>query len=277
MTDTAQGSQTNDNQTRVDEFRRLLLRPGSIITLIVLMAVGVPLGLAGSPFLAVIPLLLGILVIWFMADQKSQDSFFESYAKAHGMSRTHEKELPESTPLLRHDSRNTIEYLEGPLDDQTEGVLSLFQYVTTSQGIVDDRTTTEDHPYTLILVQMPETVAVFGDIYAQDQAASSILQGLAEVRQNGFEKLELESQAMNNRYEIFAKGPNPVAVRQLFSPTFIEWMTAVADEGFSFELENGTLCVYAKGHRGTIGGLDDFKATSIQVVKRIREEMSTKV
>lgn len=272
---------THGGQMKGEEFKASLRKPGTWVWLVLLAGVGVLFGVMAGSVPASVGLfvalpLFALLVIWFMAGQRSEDTFFASYADSHGLKRIADRELPEASPLLRHANRKTIQFMEGRLDESTSGALSLFQYTVNSEDLVGDGTTSEDFPFTLILVDVPETVAALGDVYVRDQAAYEVLRGLEEIHQEGFEKLSLESQALEDRYEILVRGGDPVVIRQTFSPVFIEWMTNVPEAGFAFELESGVLCVYAKGHRESVGELDDFKAKGLDVVTRIREEMATK-
>ncbi len=61
-------------------------------------------------------------------------------------------------------------------------------------------------------------------------------------------------------------------LRQLFSPTFIVWLTDSAPEKFAFELVDGTLCCYVKGHKKKAAELDTIRAASATVATRLREE-----
>ena len=71
------------------------------------------------------------------------------------------------------------------------------------------------------------------------------------------ERVKLESEALDERYEIFAgKGQDAVWLRQLFSPTFIVWLTDAAPKKFAFELVDGTLCCYVSGHKEDAAELD---------------------
>lgn len=281
MSENTEVQLTHVGQLKGEGFKKSLRKPKTWVWLVLLAGFGVLFGfmaesvpVSAGLFFA-LPL-FAVLVIWFMAGQRSEDAFFASYADSHGLKRIADKELPEASPLLRHAKRKTVQFMEGRLDESTSGILSLFEYAVNSDDMVGDDTASEEYPFTLILVDMPETAGALGDVYVQDQAAYEILKGLEEIHQGGFEKLNLESQALEDKYEILVRGSDPIVIRQLFSPVFMEWMTNVGEDGFAFELEKGVLCAYAKGHRVSIGGLDDFKATGLEVVRRIREEMASK-
>jgi hypothetical protein len=88
------------------------------------------------------------------------------------------------------------------------------------------------------------------------------------------ERVHLESDALEDHYEIFvSRNQDQNWIRQLFSPTFIVWLTDSAPEKFAFELDSGVLCCNVKGHKKDAAHLDELRATATSVVRRIREEV----
>ena len=72
--------------------------------------------------------------------------------------------------------------------------------------------------------------------------------------------------------DFVGKGQDNVWLRRLFSPTFIVWMTDSAPKKFAFELVDGTLCCYVKGHKESAEGLDTMREATADVTRRLREE-----
>jgi hypothetical protein len=191
------------------------------VWLVLLAGVGVLFGVMAGSVPASVGLfvalpLFALLVIWFMAGQRSEDTFFASYADSHGLKRIADRELPEASPLLRHANRKTIQFMEGRLDESTSGTLSLFQYTVNSEDLVGDGTTSEDFPFTLILVDVPETVAALGDVYVGTRPPTRS-EG-ARDPSGRLRKAEPESQALEDRYEI-SSGAVIGVIRQTFSPS----------------------------------------------------------
>jgi hypothetical protein len=88
------------------------------------------------------------------------------------------------------------------------------------------------------------------------------------------QRVELESEKLDQEYEIFSgKDQDQNFLRQLFSPTFIVWMTDEAPEKFAFELEGGVLCCNVKGHKKSAVELDGMRASAGHIARRIREEV----
>jgi hypothetical protein len=110
------------------------------------------------------------------------------------------------------------------------------------------------------------------EIYCQRKSGLRALEGLEDAFRTK-QRLELESEALDKRYEIFVS-PNQDSnwMRQLFSPTFIVWLTESAPKKFAFELVDGTLCCYVNGHKKSAAELDTMSSAAATVAKRLREE-----
>jgi len=99
------------------------------------------------------------------------------------------------------------------------------------------------------------------------------LEKLEDAFRRSKQRIELESEALDERYEIFAGSEqDQVWLRRLFSPTFIVWLGEEAPKKFGFELVDGTLCCYVSGHKKKAAELDTIRAASAAVAKRLREE-----
>ena len=112
---------------------------------------------------------------------------------------------------------------------------------------------------------MPECVDHVPELYLQRKERLGLhlekIQGrLPLARKNGS---TLESEALDEKYEIFSgKGQDANWLRQLFSPTFIVWLTESAPEKFAFELVDGTLVAYVRGHKEDTADLDQVAAAT---------------
>lgn len=259
-------------------FRRLIGKPLTVglIAASVLVAGGAVAALS-APVLglvaAVIALLVGLGVVFKIADSRAADAFFAAYAGSHDLALGGRSPLPPATPLLRKgDDRYAERTLGGALAEGVEGTLALYTYeVETTDGKGNRQTSY--HRYTLGLVEVPECAAPVPELYCQRRFGLRALEGLEDVFRRSKERLRLESAALDDRYEIFAgKGQDAVWLRRLFTPTFIVWLTDGAPEKFAFELVDGTLCCYVDGHQEDAGGLDSVAAATAAVALRLREE-----
>jgi hypothetical protein len=89
---------------------------------------------------------------------------------------------------------------------------------------------------------------------------------------DGLERVPLESAAFEERYDLGATAADANRARQLFSPTFIDWLVEDAPAGLNFELRDGALCVWTLGALGTEEKLDRFRAAAQRISGRLREE-----
>ncbi|HET8862264.1 MAG TPA: hypothetical protein VFM94_03340 [Solirubrobacterales bacterium] len=259
-------------------FRLLLGKPLTWILLgLEILTVGVVLAVLIGPLIgaaaAAGALLLGLLVVLVIADSRSEDAFFDVYGEQRNMTVHGRSRLPQATPLLRKgDDRYAERALEGALSDGVDGTLALYTYEEETTDSKGNRQTSY-YRYTVGLTQVPECAGFVPELYCQRKFGLRALEKLEDVFRRSKERVELESEALDERYEIFAdKGQDPNRLRQLFSPTFIVWLTDSAPEKFAFELVDGALCCYVSGHRKKAAELDTIRAASAAVATRLRDE-----
>jgi len=218
-------------------------------------------------------LLVALAVVFAIADSRSETAFFELYGEQRNMAVYGRSRLPEATPLLRKgDDRYAERSLEGPLGDGVDGLLALYTYEEESTDADGDRQTSY-HRYTVGVAELPECAGFVPELYCQRKVGLRALEGLEDVFRRSKERVKLESEALDERYEIFAgKAQDPNRLRQLFSPTFIVWLSEAPPEKFAFELVGGNLCCYVSGHKKTAVQLDILRACTAKVAARLREE-----
>jgi hypothetical protein len=266
------------NDLRGFHFRRLMRKPVTWISIAVAVvaagAVGAALvgpALGGAAALAVF--LIGLIVVFAIADSKAEDAFFETYAQQRGLSLSGRGPLPPATPLLRRgDDRYAERTLTGLLADDVEGTLALYTYEEETTDSEGNRDTSYYH-YTLGLIEVPECAEHVPELFCQHKFGLRALEKFEDVFRRSKERVKLESEALDEKYEIFAgKEQDMVWLRQLFAPSFIVWLTDSAPKKFAFELVGGTLCCYVNGHKESAEDLDTMRTASATVAKRLREE-----
>jgi hypothetical protein len=259
-------------------FRLLLGRTGVRLAIVAAAIAGAVAGLllagpaVGAAGLAATTI-VALLIVFGVADSRSEDAFFQVYGEQHEMVVYGRGRLPEATPLLRKgNDRYAERALEGDLGGGVKGTLALYTYedeTTDSEG----NRQTNYYRYTVGLAQVPECAAFVPELYCQRKSGLRALEKLEDVFRRSKERVKLESEALDERYEIFAaKTQDANRLRQLFSPTFIVWLSDSAPEKFAFELVDGTLCCYVKGHKKKAAELDTIRAASTAVATRLREE-----
>jgi len=267
------------NDMRGYHFGRLIRTPLTLILIAVLTAaafvaglifIGAAIGAGG----ALVALLLGVVVVFVIADKRAADDFFEVYAANRGLTLIHGRgRLPQATPLLRKgDDRYTDRTLTGPIAEGLDGTLALFTYEEETRDS-DGDTQTNYYRYTIGLVEVPDCVAFVPELYCQRKFGLRALERFEDAFRGDKERVTLESEELLDKYEIFAtKEQDAVWLRRLFSPTFIVWLADSAPDKFAFELVGGTLCCYVNGHKEKAADLDAIAAATGAVAKRLRDE-----
>jgi hypothetical protein len=275
----ATGLPDDANDMRGYHFSRLMRTPLTLILVALLTAAAFVAGLifvgaaigAGA---ALVALLLGIVVVFVIADNRAANDFFEVYAANRGLTLIHGRgRLPQATPLLRKgDDRYTERTLTGPIADGLDGTLALFTYEEETRDS-DGDTQTNYYRYTLGLVEVADCAGFVPELYCQRKFGLRALEKFEDAFRGNKERVSLESEALLDKYKIFAtKEQDANWLRQLFSPTFIVWLTDSAPEKFAFELVGGTLCCYVSGHEESATDLDAIAAATGAVAQRLREE-----
>jgi hypothetical protein len=266
------------NDLRGHHFKRLMKLPltlvliGSlalVVFVVCLIAIGAAIGAGG----ALLVILLGVVVVFAIADGKAASDFFEVYAAQRGMTLIHGRgHLPEATPLLgKGDDRYTERSLLGSLGE-FEGTLALFTYEEETTDSDGDRQTNY-YRYTLGLVEVEDCAKLVPELYCQRKFGLRALEKFEDAFRTKKERVTLESESLLEKYEIFAGSEQDANwLRQLFSPSFIVWLTDAAPDKFAFELVDGTLCCYVSGHKENAAELDAIAAATGAVAKRLRDE-----
>jgi hypothetical protein len=275
----AAGTAPDDaNDLRGFHFKRLMRKPLTWIligafTIAAGVAAGALIGPAIGGAAAVVVFLVGIVIVFAIADSQAADAFFQIYAEQHSLVLGGRGPLPAATPLLRKgDDRYAERTLSGAIGTGIEGTLALYTYEDESTDSEGNRQTNYYH-YTLGLVQVPECVDRVPELYCQRKFGLRSLEKFEDVFRRSKERVKLESEVLDDKYEIFAGNEqDAVWLRQLFAPTFIVWLTDGAPKKFAFELVNGTLCCYVNGHKEDAEDLDSIAAATAAVAKRLREE-----
>lgn len=275
----ATGVPDDANDLRGHHFKRLMRKPLTLILLgVLVLVVAIGAAIAVGPAIggaaAVGTLLLGIAIVFGIADSKAASDFFEVYAQQRGMTLIHGRgRLPQATPLLRKgDDRYTERSLTGPLADGFEGTLALYTYEEETTDSDGDRQTNY-YRYIVGLAEVAECAEFVPELYCQRKFGLRALEKFEDVFRGSKERVELESEVLDKKYEIFAGSKQDANwLRQLFSPTFIVWLTDTAPDKFAFELVDGTLCCYVSGHKENAADLDAIRIATGAVAKRLREE-----
>ena len=266
------------NDLRGFHFKRLLRKP---LTWILIGAFALIAGVVAAALIGpalggaafVVALLIGVLVVFAIADKQAADAFFALYCQQRSLTLGGKEHLPPLTPLLKKgDDRYAERTMKGRLGEGVHGTLALFTYEeesTDSEG----HTETNYYRYTVGLTQVPDCVAHCPELYCQRKFGLRALEKFEDAFRTKKERVKLESTELDEKYEIFAgKEQDAVWLRRLFSPTFIVWLNDSAPKKFAFELVDGTLCCYVNGHKENAEDLDAVAAATAAVAQRLKDE-----
>ena len=266
------------NDLRGHHFKALL---GKTLTWVLILGTALIGGVAGAAFLHpaiggaifVGLVLVGLVIVFAIADSRAAEAFFTAYAAERGYELGGRSALPMVTPLLeKGDDRYAERTLSGSIGDGFEAILALFTYEEESRDSKGNKQTNYYH-YTVCLVHLPESQPHIPELYCQRKFGFRALEGFEDLFRGKKERVKLESEVLDDKYEIFAtKTQDAVWLRRLFSPTFIVWLTDSAPGKFAFELVDGNLCCYVSGHKENADELDGVAAATTAVAKRLREE-----
>lgn len=213
---------------------------------------------------------IGVL-IWFVdrAEKRKKAALtgaMEEYASERRLTYEGDDDLPTTTPLLdkRGRSRGTV---SGELAPGLRGQLTNYSF---TEGSGRSKRTFN---YAAILASMPELGGA--RFYCFRRESFGVFEGISD-RITAFQTLELESSKFNSVYRLMVRDEaSMVALRQLFPPSFIDYMTERVPPGFWFEVEGGSLLGAMRGeHWRTPQHLDALIVATDSVARHIREDLS---
>src|SRR6201999_2107767 len=189
---------------------KLLIGAGKTWALILIPAVVIAAVLAAAvaPLIGAIALvvlvLAGVVIVWVIADNRAADAFFSLYASEHSLQLGGKAPLPPLTPLLRKgDDRYADRTLSGRLAPDCDGTLALFTYEEEHTDSNGNRETNYYH-YTLGLTAVPDCVSFVPELYCQRKFGLRSLEKFEDVFRRSKQRVKLESEALDDKYEIFA-------------------------------------------------------------------------
>jgi hypothetical protein len=268
---------THANQLTKAEFSKLIRRPKTWIWIGAIAIIGGAIfGALGTPVAGVVVFVLavviGVGVTYFMADQKAEDAFYDAYAKSRNLQRN-PKPLGPATPLLRKgDKRRTDVRFFGQLSPEFKGSLALWTYTVVSRDSKGNRTET-DYPFTIVVIPLDKVAEQLSEMVVEKTDSFGIFNKLEDAMRGDLDRLTLESQALDDRFEIFIKkDQDPVWVRRLFSPSFIVWLTEFPTKDFAFEFGSGKLIAYVPKHRESTEDFDKVIADACELAGKLQAE-----
>jgi hypothetical protein len=223
--------------------------------------------------IAIFVALIGVGVIFWIADRNASNRFWQVYAETRGLELGGRTNLPQATPFLNQgNKRYATRTLSGQIVPGIVGTLGLFTYEETTVG-ADGNSEAKYYGFTFAMAEVPECVAHMPELYVQRKGGLRSLEKLEDVFRRSKRRLTLESAALEKRYEIFVgKDQDEVWTRRLFSPSFIVWLTEQPPDRYGFELVDGTLVAFIPKHKEDATTLDSMAVATGTVAQKLLEE-----
>jgi hypothetical protein len=267
----------NANSTRRAHFRTLLGSSPAVVGGTILASAAFLAG-AASHNVAVMfagPAIVAALVAaiaFYYADQQAENEFFGRFARTHELDHYEKYSLDGFTPLLAGGDRRHCEHW---MEAHGRGIG--WYTFETRQDNGDKPDTWESHNFTLATVELGELgMARFQGIYLRRRRGifDRLDSDANWLRNHNLKKVQLESTAFNETYELTAdQDQDDVVLRQLFAPSFVVWLSDHPLEP-GFELRAGELVVFIPGHCGEAGKLEFLLMAATDISKRIQAELS---
>lgn len=217
-------------------------------------------------FFAAIIVAFVLIVRYILRRNRERVAAMQAYAAERGLAYEGDVTLPRATPLLRRGGRG-ISTVSGRLADGLDGRLADYRYTT---GTGDDKRT---YHFATVLAPLPE--AGSARLYCYPRVAAGLFDAIGDALTQ-YQTVELESEAFSARFQLVVRDEaSMVAIRQLFSPSFIVFLSEHTPEGYWFELEEGHLVGAIKGQFWEQPErLDELCAVTAAVAQRFREDIA---
>jgi hypothetical protein len=190
------------------------------------------------------------------------DASYEELATARGLEPLSAHDPGPLTPLLAEAEGAALQpALRGRLGEGVDGVAGHLAYKRN-----------KTFRFNVALAEVPAATAFAPRVFCIRRGRST-----RDDEFYGFEarhtKLWTESTALNERYAVSTSPyQDPIWLRRLFSPSFIDWLRTAEPADFSFELAYGAVLGSVEGDDPGAAGLAALCEATARVATRIREE-----
>lgn len=181
---------------------------------------------------------------------------YKAFAAAHGLQPAGEFQPGAVTPLLTKGGSLQPAF-RGPLAGGPEGVIAYYAYGRFA--------------YNVVFARIPESQPFVPRLQCERHGR------VTDDTQYGFEirnsRLWTESELLNERFKVTVSPfQDENWLRQLFSPSFVDWLGAKSPGDFSFELAYGSLLCSVEEDDPDEAGLRALWEAGAVVARRIGEE-----
>lgn len=231
-----------------------------------------------EPLVMLAGALLAVLAVtgacFALADRRSKDEFFRSFARARGLAYAPRAELLPLTPLLgAGERRECRHWMQGPLGDGLPRC-GLGHYEFRVRHGSGDSERWSSHDFTVCVVEIEQGIVLYPGLFlARRRDLVDRLGGGRWLHTGSRREVELESEALHERCELWVESSqDDVALLRLFSPAFVAWL-AEHPLHPCFEYRAGTLVVYLERRLEDAGRLGWLLDATAAIARRLRDEV----
>jgi hypothetical protein len=235
------------------------------LLLFILLAIGFYLQ---QPLIAIALLALVVLAGLQHFSSHALIDFYSYYGLSRNMFVSRKEELLPMTPLLQAgEQRKTLINLKGQFTSELRGEISVYSY-KTEQG--------KEKKFTVASIELPKSTTSFPQLIIHldpniaEKYGSSYHNDFKEKRVT-YSKVEFESQRMNQLYDVWLSSRcDHNALRRLFSPSFLIWLTEEIPIQVNFELNSGFLSIFVEPAITDAHQLDYLITVSSKIANQIK-------
>jgi hypothetical protein len=223
-------------------------------------------------------LVAALVIAFILADRRAETDFFSGFAKQRGLLYYDRGAILELTPLLGAGDRRHCEHM---MEGEFRGVhmrLAHFIYEIrheSSGSGPQHKDRWEKRHFTVCVVDMEDALMLFKGFFLRTRRGMfDKLENDEWLSRRGLPRVELESIAFNERYELFRdRAMDENLLRQLFSPSLVEWL-AHHPLAPGVEFKAGTLVVFLEECIEEAGKLDWLLEAAVELSARVSREAS---
>lgn len=218
----------------------------------------------------------GRLGSWLTDDADEAREAMQAYGVARDLPYRPKGGIGDATPLLSRGDKRRIEgRVDGTFAKGVEGTMAMLvvgEVTSTGQYGNKERTW---KPFTVATAKVPRAQQLLPLLICQERGGLRVLEAAEDkLLHAGQRRVPLESTGFDQRYELFVgEKTDQNWLLQLFSPTFIVWLTEKAPPGFAFEYGGGTVLASFDGYRKTVDELDTLREALVTIVRAMREQV----
>jgi hypothetical protein len=220
---------------------------------------------------------VAIFVVAYMsAHARAATEFFEELAPELGLSYSPRGSWMPITPLLSAGDRQYFKHaMQGPLSGNLGGppcLLGHYTYEVQPDGELDTGIW-EPHRFTACAIDIGTPVWRFRGLFLRPRLSALRIDHDWLARAPRPEQVKLEGARFNELYEVRrASDQDEVAIRELFSPSLIAWLTEHPLQP-GFECKAGTLVVFVRGHEQSGGKIRLLHEAAREIARRLAQQV----